>query len=229
MLTVPFDIRLTQDDQPRTFDLQFQQSGLVRGSIPVIISLPFADQARAIDSDGDSLTWSLIEGPSGLTIDPVTGVSAWPTEELQFGQFPITIRVEDGRGGFDEQEYVLDVNSGVPGEIRGRKIHDVDGDSVSGITVDVVVPGNTDPYLAGMPDGATASAGDTAPDESPILVEGLRLKPATSSAIRAEGGVFLGPGGPAPDATPDGDSSFGHIRPVPRMASLISLHLGTLW
>ena len=84
----------------------------------MIISLPFADQARAIDSDGDSLTWSLIEGPSGLTIDPVTGVAAWPTEELQFGQFPITIRVEDGRGGFDEQEYVLDVNV----EFRARSV-----------------------------------------------------------------------------------------------------------
>ena len=60
--------------------------------------------------------------------------------------------------------------------------------------MDVVVPGNTDPYLAGMPDGATASAGDTAPDESPILVEGLRLKPATKLAIRAEGVCLSVPG-----------------------------------
>lgn len=37
-----------------------------------------------------------------------------------------------------------------------------------------VVPGNSNPYLAGMPDGATDGS-DQAPDESPVFVTGLNL------------------------------------------------------
>ena len=39
----------------------------------------------------------------------------------------------------------------------------------------VTVPGTSDPWLAGMPDGSTASGGDTAPAHSPALVSGLAL------------------------------------------------------
>ena len=45
----------------------------------------------------------------------------------------------------------------------------------------VVVSGSTDPYLAGMPVGSTASVSDVAPDESPILVPGVL--PAAGSPI----------------------------------------------
>lgn len=40
--------------------------------------------------------------------------------------------------------------------------------------VSVSVPGNANPYLAGMPDGSTAPP-DQAPDQSPIEVQGLSL------------------------------------------------------
>ena len=39
--------------------------------------------------------------------------------------------------------------------------------------VSVVVPGDANPWLAGMPDGANASNGDLAPAQSPVLVSGL--------------------------------------------------------
>jgi len=35
--------------------------------------------------------------------------------------------------------------------------------------VEVSVPGYADPWLAGMPDGTTASSGDVAPTHSPVL------------------------------------------------------------
>jgi len=125
--TVPFDVRLTQDGQPHTFDLLFTRGGTV-GSIPVTITLPFADRARAIDPDGDTLTWSLPKAPAGMQIDAATGTITWPVAHLFFGLHEITVRVEDGRGGFDEQTYTLDVNSGAPGEIRGVKFDDANGD-----------------------------------------------------------------------------------------------------
>lgn len=39
-------------------------------------------------------------------------------------------------------------------------------------SVTKTVPGTADPWLAGMPDGSTASSGDVAPAQSPVLVDG---------------------------------------------------------
>ncbi len=41
----------------------------------------------------------------------------------------------------------------------------------------VIIPGTADPWLAGMPDGSTASDGDTAPAQSPVEVLGLFFGP----------------------------------------------------
>jgi hypothetical protein len=38
----------------------------------------------------------------------------------------------------------------------------------------VIVPGHSDPYLSGMPDGSS-NGSDTAPDQSPVLVSGITL------------------------------------------------------
>ena len=38
-----------------------------------------------------------------------------------------------------------------------------------------IVPGEADPFLAGMPDGTTGSPGDVAPDHSPVLAAGIDL------------------------------------------------------
>src|SRR5437867_3772803 len=39
--------------------------------------------------------------------------------------------------------------------------------------VTISVPGTADLWLAGMPDGSTASFGDSAPGQSPVLVVGI--------------------------------------------------------
>ena len=44
--------------------------------------------------------------------------------------------------------------------------------SASAQVSNVAVPGTSDPWLAGMPPGSTASGGDTAPAQSPVLVPG---------------------------------------------------------
>lgn len=40
----------------------------------------------------------------------------------------VTVRVEDGRGGIDEQSFIIDVRNAPPGEIHGMKFHDTDND-----------------------------------------------------------------------------------------------------
>lgn len=56
------------------------------------------------------------------------------------------------------------------------------------------VPGNADPWLAGMPDGSVAgNKFDVAPDQSPIEVKGISIKPGEVLTFSATGGVANGP------------------------------------
>jgi hypothetical protein len=72
------------------------------------------------------------------------------------------------------------------------------------------VPGTSDPWLAGMPDGSTASAGDTAPTHSPVLVPGLSLSGGSTITFVVTGAVLNDPGCCAPGANPDGSGFTGH-------------------
>ena len=123
--TFDFEIRLGNDGQPLSYDLLFTQGQTV-GSIPVFIISPYEYGASAIDADGDTLTWSLVSGPDGLVIDSATGVLVWDANGVTFGEHEITIRVEDGRGGFDEQTFVLDVNGGEAASIGGSVVELID-------------------------------------------------------------------------------------------------------
>ncbi len=58
----------------------------------------------ASDPDGDPLLWILLAGPPGMELDAASGELAWPPLE---GVFPVAVRVEDGRGGSDEQRFTL--------------------------------------------------------------------------------------------------------------------------
>lgn len=71
--------------------------------------------------------------------------------------------------------------------------------TVSGITV----LGSANPFLAGMPDGSTAS-GDSAPDQSPALVSGLNLTDGGFLTFLVNGSIDYGGG--SPTDTPDGQT-----------------------
>ena len=56
--------------------------------------------------------------------------------------------------------------------------------------------------MAGMPDGATASLGDVAPDQSPVLVPDLDLRAGLRLSFSVTGGVAYG--AEVPLSHPDG-------------------------
>ena len=58
----------------------------------------------------------------------------------------------------------------------------------------IVVPGTSDIWLAGMPDGSSASGWDTAPQQSPILVTSLNISVGDLLTFEAVGGVANGSG-----------------------------------
>ncbi|MEM2870558.1 MAG: putative Ig domain-containing protein [Thermoplasmata archaeon] len=85
-------------------------------SLPRFISEPpgiaakgvlYRYRALAQDDDNDTLTYALLSGPPGMTIDPRTGVLEWLPEWT--GSFKVNLRVSDGRGGEAVQEFNLSV------------------------------------------------------------------------------------------------------------------------
>jgi hypothetical protein len=67
----------------------------------------------------------------------------------------------------------------------------IQGDAHSG-TPTVSVPGTSDPWLAGMPPGATASLRDMAPAQSPVEIVSPSIIPGTVLHFSAEGMVSNG-------------------------------------
>ncbi|MGE5608133.1 MAG: Ig-like domain-containing protein, partial [Bacillota bacterium] len=54
-----------------------------------------AFQATASDVEGDQLTFSLVDAPSGATIDPATGAFSWTPGDDQAGTYHFFVRVTD--------------------------------------------------------------------------------------------------------------------------------------
>jgi hypothetical protein len=59
----------------------------------------FRYQFEAKDPDGDrSLRFSLVEGPQGMTIDPIYGIATWRPTKEQAGVQTIEVAVRDSQG-----------------------------------------------------------------------------------------------------------------------------------
>lgn len=74
----------------------------------------------------------------------------------------------------------------------------------------VSVPGTSDMWLAGMPDGATASSGDEAPQHSPVLVHNIDLTQGSISFPMVTGGASHEPGCPDFCTPPEGSFFIAH-------------------
>jgi hypothetical protein len=64
-------------------------------------------QVTAKDPDGDPLSFRLVEGPSGMRLDPVSGLLEWKVETLSQQKASIIIQVEDAKGGQSRQQFDL--------------------------------------------------------------------------------------------------------------------------
>lgn len=54
-------------------------------------------EAKDADLPAQKLTFALVNGPKGMTIDPAAGVISWtPTADQALAQYPVTVSVSDG-------------------------------------------------------------------------------------------------------------------------------------
>jgi hypothetical protein len=59
----------------------------------------FTAQINASDPDGDTLSYELLSGPEGMTIDKKSGMVNWPLKESDSGDYPVKVKITDGHGG----------------------------------------------------------------------------------------------------------------------------------
>ncbi|MBD2459072.1 putative Ig domain-containing protein [Nostoc sp. FACHB-87] len=107
--TASFDAKITGDGLARSFEIFFvrPETGFVVGSIPVSINQNYLYLAQAVDPDGDALTYSLLNAPTGATINATTGRIDWTPPTTGLYQFEVG--VADNRGAQTVQSYQVQV------------------------------------------------------------------------------------------------------------------------
>ncbi len=75
------------------------------GLAEVGVGYPYAP--TAVDADGDSLNFSLLSAPSGMSIASGSGLIQWVPTALQLGNHQVVLQVSDARGGIARQAFTL--------------------------------------------------------------------------------------------------------------------------
>ncbi|MFH1316306.1 MAG: Ig-like domain-containing protein [Candidatus Woesearchaeota archaeon] len=71
---------------------------------------PYNYDVDATDSDvGDVLTYSLVTSPTGMTINPTTGLVEWTPLNEHVGLNDVEVKVDDGNSGEDNEVFQIDV------------------------------------------------------------------------------------------------------------------------
>jgi|GEM_PF-1022227 len=93
----------------------------IPNELPVILSQPvttvqlggqYQYPVIAEDPDGQELGYSLLDGPDGMAIHPRTGLITWTPTLPAADPVPVTVQVQDERGGVAEQSYSIRIFSG---------------------------------------------------------------------------------------------------------------------
>jgi hypothetical protein len=99
-------ISVTDVNRPPLISTQ----SLANGKVDFIYSATIA----ASDPDNDPLAFSLSQGPTGMTINPTSGVLNWRPVIGDIGSHTVAVSVNDGKGGIDTKQYTLHVPDSVP-------------------------------------------------------------------------------------------------------------------
>ena len=82
-------------------------------STPVVEGIEeseYSYQPIVNDPENDPLTFTLVNGPEGLTIESETGLLQWVPTTEQIGDTPVTIQVSDDEGLTDTQTFTIAIN-----------------------------------------------------------------------------------------------------------------------
>ena len=74
------------------------------------VNVAYSYDVNATDPDGDTLTYIMDESPTGMTINPSTGLISWTPTPGQEGDIPVVVVVTDGEYE-DSQSFVITFQS----------------------------------------------------------------------------------------------------------------------
>jgi aspartate 1-decarboxylase len=109
---------------------------------PIIVSNPttiaytskvYTYNVKALDPDNDSLTYSFVKAPNGMIINANTGQISWSNlTAANKGEYDVIVQVGDNKGGYDKQNFTLNLSDSIPatGVIRGSVFQDLDANGV---------------------------------------------------------------------------------------------------
>ena len=83
----------------------------------LVYAYTYLYQVGAEDVDQDRLTFSLVSGPDGLSIDAQTGLIQWTPDAGQDGSADVEIAVSDSLGASVSQAYTIVVADGQPNQL----------------------------------------------------------------------------------------------------------------
>jgi hypothetical protein len=76
------------------------------------VGVAYSYDVNATDPNGDALSYSLTQAPTGMTINASTGLIAWTPTSTQSGSQAVTVRVSDPGGLFATQSFTISVGGG---------------------------------------------------------------------------------------------------------------------
>ncbi|MBD2168526.1 putative Ig domain-containing protein [Calothrix membranacea FACHB-236] len=95
-----------------------------------IVSQQYIYDVDAVDADGDTLSYSLVNAPQNMVIDPTSGVITWNTSSQTLGTYNVTVQVKDNREGIDNQTFSVNLTNSEPGTIQGFKFNDLNANGI---------------------------------------------------------------------------------------------------
>lgn len=105
-----------QSGPPQALVIQIQnQSPKITPTQPEFNDPNWKLQISANDPDGDQLTYSLKDGPVGMTVDG-SGLVSWNVSNVDDGTYSATVEVSDGQGGTTQVPFNVVVGHQKPPE-----------------------------------------------------------------------------------------------------------------
>lgn len=120
-------VEVTAHDPAATGDSLKSEPLVLENSAPKIVSTPpisdaqdrFSYAVKAMDLDGDQVTYYLEAAPTGMSISETSGHILWQVPSDQKGIFHVKVVAKDGHGGMAIQEFDLTLTSTGPAKPSG--------------------------------------------------------------------------------------------------------------
>ncbi|MEZ0299327.1 MAG: putative Ig domain-containing protein, partial [Candidatus Methylacidiphilales bacterium] len=85
----------------------------VKDAATIQAGIPFSYTFSAQDAEQSQLTYTLVSGPAGATVNSTSGLLTWTPGAVLSGWFPVVLRAADGQGGTAELNLTLRVQPSV--------------------------------------------------------------------------------------------------------------------